>query len=112
MVQVRDVVDGLPAAQRRTAVVFTSNYGEAGAMEWYDVGLPDYSGHNGWRNWGPPPNSAGPVVVVLSGDPGVDFTGCNDEGADNEAAGHGVWVCSGPRGSWSARWPRLAHYDA
>jgi hypothetical protein len=117
--QVRDIIDALPAAQRRTAVVFTGNYGEAGAFEWYGVGAPVYSGHNGWRNWGPPPDEAGPVVVVLYRDPAVDFTGCqqvatlhNDLGIDNEEEGHGVWVCDGPIGSWSSRWAELSHYDA
>ena len=93
------------------AVVFTGNYGEAGAFEWYGVGAPVYSGHNGWRNWGPPPDGTGPVVVVFYTDPAVDFTGCeraatlhNDVGIDNEEEGHGVWVCDGPIGSWSARW--------
>ena len=101
------------------AVVFTGNYGEAGAFEWYDVGAPVYSGHNGWRNWGPPPDGTGPVVVVFYRDPAVDFTGCeraatlhNDVGIDNEEEGHGVWVCDGPIGSWSQRWDELSHYDA
>ena len=113
--QVRAVVADLPDG----AVVFTGNYGEAGAFEWYGVGAPVYSGHNGWRNWGPPPDGAGPVVVVLYRDPSVDFTGCeraatlhNDVGIDNEEEGHGVWVCDGPVGSWSQRWDELSHYDA
>jgi hypothetical protein len=113
--QVRAVVADLPDG----TVVFTGNYGEAGAFEWYGVGAPVYSGHNGWRNWGPPPDGAGPVVVVLDRDPSVDFTGCeraatlhNDVGIDNEEEGHGVWVCDGPLGSWSQRWSHLSHYDA
>jgi hypothetical protein len=113
--QVRAVVDHLPD----DAVVFTGNYGEAGAFEWYGVGAPVYSGHNGWRNWGPPPDGAGPVVVVLFRDPSVDFTGCeraatlhNEVGIDNEEEGQGVWVCDGPIGSWSQRWSTLSHYDA
>lgn len=117
--QVRTVIDALPADQQRTAVAFTGNYGEAGALEWYDVGIPVYSGHNGWREWGPPPDGAGPVVVIHQGSPDDDFVGCdlatrlsNAEGADNEEVGAGVWVCDGPRGSWSAAWPHLVHYDA
>jgi hypothetical protein len=113
--QVRAVVADLPDG----AVVFTGNYGEAGAFEWYGVGAPVYSGHNGWRSWGPPPDGVGPVVVVLYRDPSVDFTGCerattlhNDVGIDNEEEGHGVWVCDGPIGSWSSRWAHLSHYDA
>ena len=116
--QVRAVVDDLSPEQRRTAVVFTQNYGEAGALQWYDVGLPVYSGHNGWRAWGPPADDALPVVVVSTGSP-TGFEGCeqratlhNDEGADNEESGAGVWICAGPRGSWSEAWDDLVHYDA
>ena len=113
--QVRAVVADLPDG----TVVFTGNYGEAGAFEWYGVGAPVYSGHNGWRNWGPPPDGTGPVVVVFYVDPALDFTGCerattlhNDVGIDNEEEGQGVWVCDGPIGSWSSRWSTLSHYDA
>ncbi|GAA1777285.1 glycosyltransferase family 39 protein [Nocardioides hankookensis] len=117
--QVRAVVDDLPPEQRRTAIVFTSNYGEAGAMSWYDVGLPVYSGHNGYRAWGPPPDDALPVVAVLQGSPEGAFEGCelkarlrNTAGADNEEVGAGIWVCAGPVGSWSSAWSHLVHYDA
>jgi len=117
--EIRGVVESLPADQRRTAVVFTRNYGEAGAVEWYDVGLPVFSGHNGWRDWGPPSASASPVVVV--GDLAVDrfFTGCrlatrldNHLDLDAEEQGQPVHVCDGPIGSWREQWPRLSHYDA
>lgn len=117
--QVRAVVDALPADQREHAVVFTGNYGEAGAAQWYDVGLPVYSGHNGYRFWGPPPDTAVPVVVVFEGSPDAWFTGCelesrlhNDANAGNEEAGAGVWVCAGPKDSWSQAWAGLGHYDA
>jgi 4-amino-4-deoxy-L-arabinose transferase-like glycosyltransferase len=117
--EVRSVVAGLPADQRAHAVLFTGNYGEAGAAAWYHVELPVYSGHNGYRNWGPPPNSALPVVVVLETSPDHWFDGCrlrtrlhNDSGADNEEVGAGVWVCASPKGSWAQAWDGLSHYDA
>ncbi|GAA4706285.1 glycosyltransferase family 39 protein [Nocardioides conyzicola] len=117
--QVRSVVDGLSPEQRRTAVIFTGNYGEAGSMSWYDVGLPVYSGHNGYRFWGPPADDALPVVVVLQRSPDPWFEGCelrarlrNSDDADNEEVGAGVWVCDGPRRSWSEAWAALGHYDA
>jgi hypothetical protein len=116
--QVDAVVDSLSPEERSHAVIFTGNYGEAGAMSWYDVGLPVYSGHNGYRAWGPPPEDAGPVVVVLQVPPD-DFEGCelrarlhNDAGADNEEVGAGVWICDGPTGGWRAAWPELVHYSA
>jgi hypothetical protein len=117
--QIRAVVDGLTPEQRRTAVVFTQNYGEASAAEWYDVGLPVYSGHDGWRNWGPPPTGASPVVVVGDIDADRFFTGCrvavrlhNRVGIDGEEQGLPVRVCDGPIGSWRDQWPLLSHYDA
>lgn len=116
--QVRAVVDALSPAEREHAVIFTTNYGEAGAMRWYDLGLPTYSGHNGYRNWGPPPEDASPVVLVFEVPPD-GFDGCepngslhNDSGTDNEEVGARIWVCDGPTGGWRAAWPHLVHYDA
>ena len=64
----------LPADGRATstarapgAVILTSNYGEAGAIDRYGpaLGLPRaYSGHNAFGDWGPPPNGSAPVVAV------------------------------------------------
>ncbi len=116
---VRATLGQLSPGQRRTAVVFTGNYGEAGALEWYAVGRPVYSGHNGWGDWGPPPAGAAPVVVVGWRHPQGEFVGCrrgpvvtNREGADNEERGAQVWLCARVRGSWAQQWPALTHLDA
>jgi 4-amino-4-deoxy-L-arabinose transferase-like glycosyltransferase len=114
---VRDVVAALPPERRRTAVIVTSNYGEAGALQWYGAPAPVFSGHNGFGDWGPPASS-GPVVYVGGRAPSGDaLTGCRlaatlRTGVDNEENGHGVWVCAGPAGSWAQAWPRLRHLDA
>jgi 4-amino-4-deoxy-L-arabinose transferase-like glycosyltransferase len=112
---VRGTVRTLPHG----AVVFTGNYGEAGALEWYGVGARVYSGHNGWGDWGPPPDAAVPLVVVGYRSPDVDFVGCRRagriptvDGADNEENGSSVWVCDRPRRPWSQLWPDLVHLDA
>ena len=58
-------------------MIFTRNYGQAGAVELYgpELGLPQpYSGHMSYAEWGPPPESDAPVVVV--GPPPSVFTGC------------------------------------
>ncbi len=116
---VRATVDSLPVDQRTTAVVFTRNYGEAGALDWYGLGRPVFSGHNAFADWGPPPEGAGPVIVVGLADPAVNFTDChiaaminNDAHADNEERGRPIWVCSAPIGGWAEQWPRLVHLDA
>ena len=112
---VRDVIDDLPAEQRDTAVVFTQNYGEAGALEWYGIDRPVYSGHNGWGYWGVPAVDAAPVVAVGFDEPGRGFSNCraaavieNDAGAENEEWHKRIWVCDGPRAGWAA----LAHLSA
>ncbi|HJY43652.1 MAG TPA: glycosyltransferase family 39 protein [Propionibacteriaceae bacterium] len=116
---VRATVDSLPADQRASAVVFTRNYGEAGALDWYGLGRPVFSGHNAFGDWGPPPEGARPVIVVGLADPAANFTDChvaaminNDAHADNEERGRPIWVCSAPQGSWAEQWPRLVHLDA
>jgi 4-amino-4-deoxy-L-arabinose transferase-like glycosyltransferase len=102
------------------AVIFTSNYGEAGAIDRYgpSLGLPGaYSGHNAFGYWGPPPNRPGPVVTV-----GLDssrlsrFRGCrliarvrNTASVNNDERGKPVEICAGTRGTWSQIWPTLRH---
>jgi 4-amino-4-deoxy-L-arabinose transferase-like glycosyltransferase len=107
----------------RKAVIFASNYGEAGAIDRFGpaLGLPEaYSGHNAFGTWGPPPDAPAPVVVV-----GLDprnlrasFRGCrlvnhvgNDEGIDNDERGSSVQLCTSTRQPWSVMWARLRHLD-
>lgn len=114
----------IPAAERPRAVIFTQNYGQAGAIDHYgaDHGLPKaYSGHMSYADWGPPPDSAdGPVLVVRQeDDAGVErfFTDCrqvarvdNGVGVDNEEQGSAIVLCSGTAQPWSTLWPRLRHF--
>ena len=113
---VRTVLAPLPDS----AVVFTGNYGEAGALEWYGVrraglqraqrlGRLGTSARRGRAGRGgrlrrPEPltsPAAGSVATV----PRVD-------GADNEEDRGPVFVCDAPREPWSKLWPRLVHLDA
>ncbi len=102
------------------AVIFTSNYGEAGAVDRYGPALglpPAYSGHNAFGYWAHPPGRAGPVVTVGLNQSGLaQFRHCrpaaridNSAGVDNDERGEPVELCLGPRGSWSTIWPRLRH---
>jgi hypothetical protein len=116
------VRDALPPAERDRAVVFTENYGEAGAVDRYGpaLGVPHaYSGHNAYWRFGKPPDGAAPVIVL--GYEGVppNFVGCgraasvdNGVGVENEEQGGAVWLCAGPQLPWSRLWPRLRHLDA
>src|SRR6202035_3805711 len=78
---VANVYDSIPAKRRGDAVIFTENYGEAGAIAHFGPahGLAyPYSGHNGWALWGPPPTSRRTVVLVgiSATQARYDFTGC------------------------------------
>jgi 4-amino-4-deoxy-L-arabinose transferase-like glycosyltransferase len=119
---VANVYERLTPAERETAVIFTGNYGEAGAVDRYGppLGLPRaYSGHNSYARFGIPVGSAGPVVVLGYRAPSVDFRGCRhaatiDNGADveNEEQGGRIFVCKRPRRPWAELWSALAHLDA
>jgi 4-amino-4-deoxy-L-arabinose transferase-like glycosyltransferase len=112
----------LPAAERNRAVVFTENYGEAGAIDRFGaaLGIPRaYSGHNAYWRFGRPPDGTAPVIVLgYEGEP-PNFVGCHsaasiDNGVDleNEEQGGTVWVCARPEVPWSRLWPQLRHLDA
>jgi hypothetical protein len=118
------VYDSLPSADRRTAVIFTGNYGQAGAVNRFRgrYGLPTaYSGQNAFRWWGPPPATAAPVIVI------GDFTSAflhrfwrdvtpaarnnNHERLANEEQGMPIWVWRDPVQSWRAMWKQPEHFD-
>jgi 4-amino-4-deoxy-L-arabinose transferase-like glycosyltransferase len=105
----------------RTAVIFTSNYGEAGAVDRFGpaLGLPSaYSGHNGFGEWGPPPDRPGPAITIglSESELATHFRGCrlitrisNSAKVDNDERGEPIDLCSTTRGSWSQIWSGLRH---
>jgi 4-amino-4-deoxy-L-arabinose transferase-like glycosyltransferase len=117
--QIQTAYDALPAARRASAVVVTSNYGEAGAVRRF-TDLPVYSGHNALFSLGPPPDATDTVVFVGGQLPSAAplFTEChtvadldNGLGVDNEEQGQPIAVCTGPRQAWPLTWPKLLHLD-
>jgi hypothetical protein len=122
--EVADVYDTLSPGDQQRAVLFASNYGEAGALDRYGKarGLPAvYSGHNELFNYGPPPSDKTVVVVVSEAEPAeiqAVFGPCaagtklhNSAGVDNEEVGASVLVCRQMPKSWQDLWPELQHYD-
>ena len=120
----------LPPSQRADAVIFTSDYGEAGAINELGrgTGLPEaVSGHNSYWWWGPGNPDATTVVAVVPGP--MDGTGfaadfrqyftsvrqvatlSNPYGISNQEQGGQVFICTGPRRPWGQLWPLLRHYD-
>jgi 4-amino-4-deoxy-L-arabinose transferase-like glycosyltransferase len=119
---VANVYERLPAGERESAVIFTGNYGEAGAIDRFGAayGLPRaYSGHNAYARFGVPADGAGPVILVGYATPTTDFVDCRaaavvDNGVDleNEEQGGTVYVCARPKRPWSEIWASLRHLDA
>jgi 4-amino-4-deoxy-L-arabinose transferase-like glycosyltransferase len=116
---VTNVYHDLPPAERSTAIILTSNYGEAGALEQARsrLGLPPvFSGHMGFADWGPPPEGAAPTIAV-----GLDRSALetlfasvipvatidNGVGVDTAEQGRTVWICRGQRMPWPQVWPQL-----
>jgi hypothetical protein len=118
----------LPPAQRAGAVIFTADYGEAGAINELGNGLPTaVSGQNSYYWWGPGNPRATTVVAIAPGPIDVTgyagylrqfFTGVRvaatlsnpDQIHNEEWHGH-VYVCTGPRRPWGTLWPQLRHYS-
>jgi hypothetical protein len=119
---VAQVYDSLSATDRETAVLFTGNYGEAGAIDRFGpaLGLPRaYSGHNAYARFGVPPGSAGPIIVLGYFQPPGELEGCrpaatidNGVSLDNEEQGGTVFLCDRPLAPWAEIWPELEHLDA
>jgi hypothetical protein len=64
---VSEVYHSLPAQDRAKTCIFTSNYGEAGALQFYSSRYdlpPVISGHNNYYLWGPG-NCTGDVLLYL-----------------------------------------------
>jgi hypothetical protein len=121
--EVAAVVRTLPPPQQQAAILFASNYGEAGAIDHLgpSVGLPRaYSGHNSYSDWGIPPDAAGPVVVIGITDRGYvhsHWSGCemtasidNGFGVDNEEQGAPIWLCNAPARPWAEMWDDLTRF--
>jgi hypothetical protein len=119
--EVTSVDRALPPAQRDAAVILTSNYGEAGALERFgSASLPRvYSGHNSYSWWGPPvPNLGTTIAIGLDRDELTPYFSSvklaarihNRYGVDNDEEGAPVWVATGQKSPWSKIWPRFRHY--
>ena len=126
---VRSVWFSLPPTERSAAVIFTADYGEAGAINELgrDEGLPTAtSGHNNEWWWGPGNPRATTVVAVAPGPRDVTDYGSylsrffgsvrvvatlsNDAGIHNQEWGGHVYLCSELRRPWGVIWPQLRHY--
>ncbi|HEV3096258.1 MAG TPA: glycosyltransferase family 39 protein [Candidatus Dormibacteraeota bacterium] len=119
--QVTSVYAGLPLSDRSSIMILTSNYGEAGALDFYGRRLPPVvSPHLTYYYWAPA--HMAPATVIAVGYPRSDLaplfgrielagTIANDYGLHNEEYGQPIWVCRIPLVPLDQAWPKLKSVD-
>lgn len=114
------VYRGLPPADQARAAIFTSNYGDASAIDFYGSGLPPaLSGNNQYYLWGPR-GYDGSVVIAVNVDVKVWSAMC-DSARVVARFGTSPYVmpyeherpivlCRGMHPPLPAMWPQFKHY--
>jgi 4-amino-4-deoxy-L-arabinose transferase-like glycosyltransferase len=121
--QIATVAESLPPAERARLVVFTGDYGAAGAVDLYGAayGLPHaISGHNNYWLWGPAgaANGATTIAINLSRryletiftDVTPAGTVDTGHGVWTEERGDSIWICRHQKLTWAQAWPQAQHY--
>ena len=119
--QVAGVARQLPASERSHLVIFTGDYGAAGAVDRFGgFGLPHaVSGHNSYWWWGPPADDHSTTIAVNLDRAYLETIFAHVAPAGTVDTGHGVWseergepisVCTGQRVAWAQAWPSARHY--
>ena len=121
--QVAGVASTLAPAERARLVVFTGDYGAAGAVDLYGTryGLPHaISGHNNYWWWGPGNIADGTTAIAVNLDKAYLQTIFSDvtpagtvdtgHGIWTEERGDPIWICRGQKVPWAVAWPNAGHY--
>jgi Dolichyl-phosphate-mannose-protein mannosyltransferase len=121
--QIAGVAAALPAPERKDLVVYTGDYGAAGAIDLYGsrYGLPHaISGHNTYWLWGPAGATDGATTIAVNLPRAYlesIFTDVTPAGTVTtphdvwtEERGAPIYICSHQRETWAQLWPRAKHY--
>ena len=119
--QVTAVYQRLPLSDRSSVMILASNYGEAGALDFYGRGLPPVvSPHLTYYYWAPAQMSPTTVIVVgyqrgylakWFGDIQQAGTITNSLGLRNYEYGQPIWICRSPLVPLGKAWPQLKALD-
>ena len=122
--QVASIYDALPTGERAQTCILTTNYGEAGALQFLGTKYhlpPVISGHNNYFLWGPGKCSGQTLIVVGDGFTTSDLrqtyadvrqvalTSC--QYCQPEEYQAPIFVCTRPLGSPLGKWQMLKHYN-
>ncbi|HWW43449.1 MAG TPA: glycosyltransferase family 39 protein, partial [Acidimicrobiia bacterium] len=121
--QIAGVASTLSPAERAHLVVFTGDYGAAGAVDLYGArdGLPHaISGHNTYWLWGPVGAIDGSTTIAVDlsrayletifADVTPAGTVATPHGVWTEERDDPIWICRGQRAAWAAVWPKARIY--
>jgi 4-amino-4-deoxy-L-arabinose transferase-like glycosyltransferase len=119
--QIGSAWDRLTPDERSRAVIVTSNYGEAGAIELMgrSRGMVAASGHNNYWLWGPPSRPADVAIFPRHNRTNLDRlfaeveqvgqTDCGDcMPYENQLP---IFICRGPRTPLAVLWPSFKHFN-
>ena len=123
--EISKVFHSIPPDQQRSAVIFTADYSEAGAVDFYGpgLGLPQaISGHNTFWLWGYGHPAPGATVIAVGVPPSlvhrywssvalVATLGADHVPIDPQEQGAPVWICRAQRLPWPVLWPAVRHYN-
>src|SRR5262245_37751758 len=121
VVRIAAVYNALPAEDRARCVIYASNYGEAGAIDFYGprYGLPGaISGHNSYWLWGPGTRRAEIAITIGEDREDVEQTFMDVVEVDRTRApyampyGDGLPIRLGrrPKADRATIWPRCKKY--
>ncbi|HTT87682.1 MAG TPA: glycosyltransferase family 39 protein [Acidimicrobiales bacterium] len=121
--QIAGIADALPPHQRADPVVFTGDYGAAGAIDLYgpQFHLPRaISGDNTYWWWGPAGAHDGATTIAVDLSRSYLLTIFSrvspagsvrtPNGVWSEERGDPIWICTGQEESWAGAWPSARHY--
>jgi hypothetical protein len=118
---VGEVYWALTPAEQRNAVILSTNYGEAGALELYgpELGLPPVvATHNSFHTWGPPSDSISTYIAVFVEredlearfDSVVEAAVATCPDCTRPQRRIPIYVARGPRFSVTREWPGWKEY--
>ena len=113
--------ESLSSEEQSEVAIYTQNYGEAGAVDYYGgrYGLPGaISGHNNYWLWGPGARS-GRVLIIIGGrredhlqayEEVTLFAVHNNQYAMPAETDLPIWICRRPKVTLEQIWPRVKHF--
>jgi hypothetical protein len=116
---VKAAYESLPASERRDAVAFGGNYGEASAIAFFAPSVPVISEHNQYWLWGTQGYS-GKILIQVNGScfksdglygSRTRFTTLRNRFAISYEDNIPIWICRRPKKSLAALWPSIKNYE-